>query len=382
MSRDVTGSRHPRCFSGAVACCALLGAVACGGRSPLEPGQVPAAEVPTSAAPSPPKPVTVPPLGVGGAPIATPQPPKPTLPAPTCEAVNLDVDQLRPTVILLVDQSGSMYSSYPDRDSPQSRWTVVRQALLDPTTGVVKSLAQSMQFGVTFYTSNNGFSGGACPILSEVHAATGNYASISLLYDQTSPGDDTPTGPAISQVVRELQTSGRKGPAVILVVTDGDPDTCTVPDPQMGQPEAIEAAATAHAAGIDLYVLGVSSDVSSFKLQELANAGRGKPIEAQWGVDAEAAEPFKASNDVVGLTAQFRDILARVPLCEVELDRDVGADEMLRGSVAVDGKPLAYASPDGFVLTDPRHLQVVGKACDSLRASGKRLEVRISCEEN
>jgi von Willebrand factor type A domain len=326
---------------------------------------------------------TAPPTGVGGAPVLAPQPPKPTLPpAPACEAVNLDVDELRPTVLLLVDQSGSMNSGYPERSSPQTRWSIVRQALLDPTTGVVKSLAQSMQFGLSFYTSHNGFSGGACPILSEVHAATGNYESISLLYDQTWPDDDTPTGPAIGQVARALQTSGRRGPAVILLVTDGDPDTCTVPDPQMGQPEAIEAAATAHAAGIDLYVLGVSSDVSAFKLQELANAGRGKPIEAQWGVDAEAAEPFQASSDVAGLTKQFRDILARVPLCEVELDRDVGADEMLRGSVAVDGKPLAYASPDGFVLIDPRHLQVVGKACESLRASGQRLEVRISCDEN
>ncbi|HXK17753.1 MAG TPA: vWA domain-containing protein [Polyangiaceae bacterium] len=314
----------------------------------------------------------------------TPLPPTPTSPpmptAHPCESVNLDVDQLRPAVTLLVDQSGSMAQGYPSFDSPQTRWSTVRQALLDPTTGVVKSLQQSLQFGLTFYTSHNGFSGGACPLLSEVRSATGNYASIAALYDQTWPDDDTPTGPAITQVVKEIQRSGRQGPELILLVTDGEPDTCTVPDPQMGQPEALGAAAAAHDAGIGFYVLGVGTDISESKLQELANAGQGKRVDAQWGVDADAAEPFRASLDVAGLTAQLLGILARVPLCEVLLDRDVSQDEMIRGRVAVDGRQLAYQSPDGFRLLDPRHLQIVGQACDSLRASGKRVTVRISCD--
>ena len=299
---------------------------------------------------------------------------------PPCESVNLDVDQLRPAVTLLVDQSGSMAEGYPNFDSPQSRWATVRQALLDPKTGVVKTLQQSLQFGVAFYTSHNGFSGGTCPLLSEVRSATGNYASIAALYDQTWPDDDTPTGAAITQVVKEIQKSGRNGPELILLVTDGDPDTCSVPDPQMGQPEALGAAAAAHAAGLGFYVLGVSPDISKANLQQLANAGQGKPLDAQWGVDANAAEPYQAAGDVAGLTAQLLEILARVPLCQIELSRDVSLDEMIRGSVAIDGKPLIYQSPDGFRLLDPRHLQIVGQACDSLRAAGRRVTVRISCD--
>ncbi len=297
-----------------------------------------------------------------------------------CEAVSLTLDELRPTVTLLVDQSGSMRSGYPTPESEQTRWQVVRQALLDPTAGVVQSLQQSLQFGLVFYTSHNGFSGGVCPILSEVRAATDNYEAIRSLYDSVSPEDDTPTGAAVQQVTRDIQAAARKGPEVMLLVTDGDPDTCQQPDPQGGQQEAIDAVVAAHAAGIDFYVLGVSSDISGDKLQQLANAGQGKAVDAVWGVDADAAQPFQASSSVAGLTAQLRDILARVPLCDVELDRDVSVDELSAGNVVLDGQPLSYDSADGFVLRDARHLRIQGTACDTLRAAGKRLTVRISCD--
>ncbi len=312
-------------------------------------------------------------------PSASAVPPASPLPPRTCVSVNLAIDDLRPTVTLLVDQSGSMDSRYPSNDSPETRWSVVRQALLDPKTGVVPGLQKSLHFGLAFYTSHNGFSGGTCPILNEVQSATDNYDAIVALYDRMSPDDDTPTGAAVQQVASEIQAAGRKSSEVLLLVTDGDPDTCAEPDPQNGQLEAIVAAERAHALGIDFQVLGVSADIAGDKLQQLANAGQGKPLSAVWGVDADAAQPFQASDSVQGLTAQLRAILARVPLCDVQLNRDVGDDEIRAASVILDGQQLAYASANGFQLKDSRHLQIVGKACDALRASGKRVTVRISC---
>lgn len=309
------------------------------------------------------------------------KPPQP--PENPCESVSVTIDELRPTVSLLVDQSGSMRAGYPTEDSPQSRWTIVRQALLDEQTGVVRGLESSMQFSLAFYTSHNGTAGGGtCPLLSEVHAATGNYEAIRTLYDNSSPDDDTPTGAAIAQLVSEIRQAKRQGPEVILLVTDGDPDTCDVPDPQTeaGQLEAVSAAASAHTADIDFYVLGISADISGDKLQQLANAGQGKPLDARFGLDPDAAEPYQASTDVAGLTAQLRGILARVPLCEVGLDRDIGADELATGEVTLDGRKLMLDAKDGWRLSDSRHLLITGKACERLRARGKRLTVQISCD--
>jgi hypothetical protein len=305
---------------------------------------------------------------------------KGTPPKPPCESIDVTIDELRPSVTLLVDQSGSMRSGYPERGSGESRWQIVRGALLDENTGVVHQLERAIQFGLTFYTSRNGYSSGVCPLLSEVSSTTGNYEAIRALYDSTSPDDDTPTGAAIAAVVAAIQAANRNGPEVILLVTDGEADTCDVPDPQMGQEAAVAAAQLAHAAGIDFYVLGISSDISSANLQQLANAGQGKPLDLTWGQNPGAAKPYQAKSDVAGLTAQLLEILARVPLCQVELDRDIAAEELEAGNVMLDGRPLEHGSPDGFVLKGSRRLEVVGKACDTLRAAGKELKVRISCK--
>lgn len=388
-------------------CCWLLAlsvgqawlAAGCGARSPLEPGELQAAAAGT--APSqPPAGFSDPPnLATGGAP-AMPSGGRPaSLPRaggpavggaagqpamepmqPQCETIEVTIDELRPSVTLLVDQSGSMREGYPEDESPDTRWTLVREALLAPNTGVVPSLQRSIQFGLVFYTSHNGYSSGACPLLSAVQNVTNNYRAISGLYDSTWPDDDTPTGAALLQVARNILAAERRSTEVLLLVTDGDPDTCEQPDPQDGQVEAIAGARAVHEAGIDFYVLGISGDISGDKLQQLANAGQGKPLDAIWGVDPEAAQPFQASASVAGLTGQLRDILARVPLCEIELDRPVGLDQLAAGQVTLDGKALALGNPNGFRLKDASHLEIVGQACETLRDSGKRLSVRISCD--
>lgn len=348
----------------------------CGARSPLEAGEAPEPEPPMNVAGS----ASMPSEPPREEPPREEPPREPMRPTTPCEAVSVTIDELRPAVTLLVDQSGSMRSGYPSRNSPESRWSLVQKALLDPATGVVPKLQHGIQFGLIFYTSHNGFSGGVCPELREVPAATTNFKAISSLYESSNPEDDTPTGAAIEAVVQRLATTRHKGPQVILLVTDGEADTCEQPDPQRGQGEAVLSASSAFSAGIDFYVLGISSDISGADLQQLANAGKGRPLNAVWGRDPEAAQPFQASDSVQGLTGQLLGILEALPLCEVQLDRDVSAEELTAGSVVLDGRPLTYGSPDGFRLKDSRRLEVVGKGCETLRSGGKRLSVSISCD--
>jgi hypothetical protein len=309
-----------------------------------------------------------------GSPTALPPSPKP------CESFSVDIANLRPTVMLLIDQSGSMASPYPERSSPETRWSLVRQALFDAQRGVVKQFEHSVRFGVTFFTSHNGFSGGVCPLLSQVIAATDNYEALSALYDQLRPDDDTPTGAALQKVIDGLQAHPTGGPQSILLVTDGDADTCEIPDPQEGQPDALSAAQRAFAAGIEVSVLGISHDIAQQNLQQLANAGRGRAVDAVWGVNPEAAQPFEAGDNVQGLTAQLSGILTQLSLCNVPLQRETSAAEASAGQVLLDGQPLHYGVSDGFTVTDPRHLSITGKACETLTAKGQHLTVRISCD--
>jgi von Willebrand factor type A domain len=296
--------------------------------------------------------------------------------APPCESVTVSIDDLRPAITIMVDQSRSMSSGFPTRTSPNTRWTLVGQALFEPTQGVVKTFENSVRFGIEFSTGHPE----GCPALNGVPAATGNYDPMNKLYQRLAPDGDTPTGESLLLVASELKATHTQGPQSIVLVTDGNPDTCAQPQPDDGQPEALAAVQRAHAAGIDVYVLGISNDIASQNLQQLANAGRGKKIDLVWGVDANAAQPYQANSSVLGLGAQLGEILNGIPLCQVTLQRDVAPAEASAGRVTLDGRALGYSESNGFDLKDPRHLEIVGQACDTLKSSGKQLSVRIACD--
>ncbi|HYQ41530.1 MAG TPA: vWA domain-containing protein [Polyangiaceae bacterium] len=314
-------------------------------------------------------------LSAAGAPSVAGAPAQAGAP-PACEAVTVAIDELRPALTLVVDQSLSMRFRYPDDSSPVTRWSLVGEALFEPNVGVVKQFEASVRFGIAFFTSRPG----SCPILNEVPAKIRNYDALSALYRSLAPDGDTPTGDALQQVVSELQQAPSQGPRYILLVTDGNPDTCAQPNPDQGQPQAVAAVQRAYAAGIELYVLGISNGIADENLQQLANAGKGRPIDLVYGVDPGAAQPFQASNNVLELALQFTDILNRIPLCEVSLRRDVAASELSDAQVLLDGQPLHYSVADGYVLKDPRHLAVVGQACEAIKTGGSQLSVRISCD--
>ncbi len=301
---------------------------------------------------------------------------------PACEAVTESLDALRPAVTLLVDQSRSMGTHYPTQTSPETRWSLVGAALFDPTNGVVKTYQGSVRFGISFFTAHNGFAGGVCPILNEVPAATNNYAPLRALYQGLAPDGNTPTGESINQVVTEIKARRAASQQSIVLVTDGNPNTCANPMSHdgEGQTVAVAAAQNAYAAGIDFYVLGISNDIAGSNLQQLANAGKGKPINLVWGVDADAEQPYLAGSSIVGLTTQFADILAKIPFCEVRLQRDVAASELGTAQVTLDGQTIPLSATDGYALKDPRHLEIVGSACSTIKSGAKELSVRISCD--
>lgn len=59
-----------------------------------------------------------------------------------CPSVKVDASPTVPTIVLLIDQSGSMTSDF----GSMSRWQAVRYALTDPTAGVLPALESSVYF--------------------------------------------------------------------------------------------------------------------------------------------------------------------------------------------------------------------------------------------
>jgi hypothetical protein len=335
-----------------------------------------------------------------------------------------------PTVELLVDTSSSMFETEP------TSWSLLHDALMNPTNGVVHALEGKIRFGFSSYKGHKGSSESdpACATMTDVAPALNNYAAIEATYqplggnysasNPTPERWETPTNYAITYASNLLLADTFDGPKYVLLATDGNPNTCVTLDPQCGQDRAIKAAQDAYAAGVGLLVLGVGDLVTQpnsgcftemdrcglLHLQDLANAGVGTGVMPPPGCDDPLSEYCLANYDACNLGAvsatytsdapnvgtpfavdttsasaaselitALSTLLDGVTSCSVELSAPLAA---LPASVVVkiDGVARAYGGENGWSLgADQRRVTFLGGACTDFRAGGV-VSVVVPCD--
>lgn len=276
-----------------------------------------------------------------------------------------------PTVHLLLDQSGSMTARYGNTD----RWNAMRDALIDPTTGVVAALESKVVFGATMYSSRSQNVGGTqvgiapCPSLTTASRALNNFSAIQQMLQSADPIEDTPTAPSIDAIRADFAanppTAG--SPPIIVLATDGLPDTCEDADPpnqtrqDAANAKTVEAAQAAFTAGIKLFFLFVGdAGQAGSHPQRMANAGVGEdPL--------TGTAPFYEATNPAQLTAAFNTIINGVLSCELDLDGNVDASQASSGVVLLNGSPLNYGTD--WEMVDSNTIRLIGAACDTLKNS-------------
>jgi hypothetical protein len=286
----------------------------------------------------------------------------------TCPNVTVAFEKRVPTVVLLVDQSGSMTDNF----GGDTRWNVARDALVNGTNGIVKILEKEVRFGLALYTSKDGFAGGTCPLLTEVDVSLSNYANIRNRLMAASPIDETPTGESITAVAKKLADPAIPGPKYIVLATDGEPDTCAEPNPQNGQKVAIDAAKAAYAMGIQTFYISVGSEVSASHAQQMANAGQGlDPL------GTKKAKYYVAS-DAASMKAAFDAIIYGVRSCTFKLNAKVV--DSTKGNVTLDGSKLTYNDGNGWKLSpDGTEVELVGSACETIKSGDHSISAQFAC---
>lgn len=347
--------------------------------------------------------------------------------APVCNALTAHSTLIVPTVLLLVDNSSSMFQQ---NGTTVTAWGLLYDALM-ANDGVVKPLASQIRFG---FTSYKGFmaSGEDDPACATMTPATpsfalDNYAAINTVYSMLGSEDhngakwETPTGHAIDVVTPALAafTADPPGPKYILLVTDGNPNTCKTIDPQCGQDRTIAAVQAAKAQGIGTFVIGIGDIVTNpdsgctagkmrcgeDHLQDVANAGMGLPVQAPpdeykyegcianeggtltatyaaSGETPGTAEYF-ATNDPAELRESLSKVLFGVASCTFDLDAVVTGDPT-RSSVTLDGAPLTYGdTASGWTLEMNKYqVTLQGSACDTYRSGeGHDVSIEFLCDE-
>ncbi len=340
----------------------------------------------------------------------------PTLIDPGCNDAFAAFAAETPTVLLLVDRSSSMFDqTFTGSDN---RWDATQAALVGPT-GVITSLEQSIRFGVATFTHQQANGDAQCPQLGGLEAgfALGNAAALSAALESAAynPIDDgggsdtaykgeTPTGAAVEAAAASLAAVAIPGPKVLVLITDGMPDTCGLADPQCGQDAAIAAVQAAHAQGIETRVVGValSAAEETNYLQQLANAGVGEPVvevprpadcdgyEAELpggGVSANystsaGSAPFEQASDADALATALARTVQGLRSCTITLtDTTVDPANASLGQVQLLDRVLSYGDANGWTLASPSQVELTGTACADFRSSsGTPLVISFPCQ--
>lgn len=285
-----------------------------------------------------------------------------------CVDVTVNVEPVIPTLVLLIDQSGSMTSNF----NGVSRWNAVYDTLMNMTDGVVLQLEDRVRFGLALYTSNGGDAGGMCPMIVDEPPALNNYVAIDAAYAPENPQGDTPTGDSIDVVAASLNVFSEPGPKGIVLATDGEPDTCEIPNPQTGQLEAITATQNAYTDGISTYIISVGNQVSEQHLQEMANAGVGKLPS-----DMMDPAPFYQALDSQQLIDAFQAIIAEFVSCEFTLDGEITGDPC-DGTIEIDGQEIECGVD--WEATSSDTIELLGGTCDLIKdGEDHSIDVTFPC---
>jgi hypothetical protein len=277
----------------------------------------------------------------------------------TCGDINAVVDGLTPTVQLLIDQSGSMGQDFGNTD----RWGAVYNSIMDGS-GVVSSLESTIRFGLTLY-SGAANAGDTCPALDSVAPALNNYSAIDAVYGPANPKQETPTGESLDATIDVLAASTEPGRKIIVLGTDGLPDTCADPSANTDATEevarqvALTAAERAFDAGIRVYIVSVGNDVGEPHLQDMANAGSGLPV---GGTDNAQ---FFVANSPDELVTAFGTIVGSVAGCLFTINGEVDVAKAAQGLVSLDGTPLDFGTE--WQMLDGKTFEVLGQACDTIQ---------------
>jgi hypothetical protein len=146
-------------------------------------------------------------------------------------------------------------------------------------------------------------------------------------------------------------------PPVIVLATDGLPNSCNSNDDTTAQ--TVASAQAAYTAGIRLFVLGIAGVNDNF-LQQVANAGAG--VQAN-----QPNAPYYTANSPAQLQQAFQQIIGGVVSCDLTISGTIDTNQASSGTVTLDGQTLTYGTD--WTLVNGNTIELIGAACDTLKNS-------------
>ncbi|HEX8106240.1 MAG TPA: vWA domain-containing protein [Kofleriaceae bacterium] len=280
-----------------------------------------------------------------------------------CPSAHFQAMKTTPSIELLIDRSGSMLHDFADNrttDPTKQKFTIEQTALVG-AQGVVTLLQGSVFFGASMFPSDK------CPGLFKTpDRKANNEADIAALLSAhvPDPNANTPTAQAIAGAADDFMANpAPKGsPPVILLSTDGLPNTCTDSTlSAQARADTVAAAKNAFAKGIRLFLLVEGNQFDAKFAQDLANAGQGI-------VAGQPAATVYTATDLKSLSDAFNAIIGGVLSCDLQLTGQVDPTAGQNGTVTLNNMTLNYGT-DWTLDANGIVIHLLGTACDKLKSS-------------
>lgn len=284
-------------------------------------------------------------------------------------------------VLLVLDRSASMQDAPDEDDTAASKWDLTVPALNQVILETNTAVAWGMKL---FPEGQDTDSCSAETITDTIHVpvAPGNAGVVVQAIEATDPeGDGTPTGDAIRSAVRYLSGLPTQNRKFIVLATDGEP-SCS-PAGEGGddaRPYAISGVSESFAAGIPVFVVGVSTndDSATQALNDMARAG---------GVGRSDPNPlatrYYLANTQAELVSSLQAITGEIATCLFPLSAPPPVPNNI--AVKVDGVlvPRDPTRANGWEYTSDAlaEVEVHGSWCDQIKgAAASDVQVIYACE--
>jgi hypothetical protein len=331
-----------------------------------------------------------------------------------CQSGGADFVAKVPTVLLMVDRSGTMF-----KDPGGNPWANLRDGVLT----VVKDM-KDVRFGLVAVTGEA--QAGMCPLLDDVAPADDNYDALAAKYMALSAPTkgESPGMRGLAHAADVLAADTTEGDKYVLFVTDGEQDYCNDGNFACPTDSMIFHLQELAAKGYKTLIFGLpmkSDDAQQQArypsvLQAFADAGSGvavapvlppgatSPVDIfyncdgvpEWKAEATAAgkaamQPLATYSAASGgavvfapdatnenaLKEELSKVLSGVKSCTFDLGGDIKVVQSLLSDahVYVEGVevPLDLTMANGWYMPTPTQIELVGEACTNWRTpkSGK-----------
>ena len=338
-----------------------------------------------------------------------------------CQTGGADFVPKVPTVMLLVDRSGTMFIN---QGNP---WGTLRDGVLP----VTKDLNDQVRFGFMAITGEQ--TAGMCPLIDEVAPADKNYEAVAAKYmSLTAPTKgESPGMLGLQRAYDVLSADMTPGDKYVLFVTDGEQDYCGDGNALCPTDSVVYWLQKLKALNVTTMIFGLPStgDQTTYGaiLQSFANAGAGLPVapvvtatqtvkdihdQCFYGGDTNAkgwqaefmtaakvddaattdidesqtlgnytkvggaAKVYKPDpTDQTALATEFRKVLAGVKSCTFDIGGDIKVIQTLldEAHVYIEGVevPLDMTGTNGWHMPTEQQIELVGDACTAWRMPEK-----------